>query len=890
MYSLRVALWNANGLAQHCQEVKTFIQLQKLDVLLISETHFTNVSFLKIPGYTVYSANVPDGRAHGGSAVIIRSTINHCEFMKCETEQIQSISVKVIDWYGPLVISSAYCPPRYRLKNEDFQRFFGALGPRFVAGADYNAKHRHWGSRLTSPRGRELYKTIEELQLSCISTNAPTYWPADVNRLPDVLDFFVTKGISTRFTAISPSLDLSSDHSPIILSISTAVIEKPLPLQLSNNHTDWAYFRTKVEESISFRVLLKSEEDIDSAVNQFTTIVQDAAWHATPEAKRKNIDYHLPLNVRLAIIEKRRLRRIWQHSRHPDDKRNLNNAAQNLKRILYRLKNDALNDYLENLSPSGTAEYSLWKATSRGKRSHQPIPAFRKFDGGWARSDKEKAEVIAAHLLQVFKPFPSTDPIHEEKVMEFLESPYQMALPINTVRRQEISSLIKGLHENKSPGYDLITGKILKELPDKAVRLLTIIFNAILRVGYFPDQWKVAQVITVQKPGKPPNDVTSYRPISLLPILSKLLEKVILKRLRPFIEGNNVIPDFQFGFRTGHSTIEQVHRIVSKINSAFEEKKYCSVAFLDISQAFDKVWHPGLLFKIKKIFPHPLFVIVKSFLENRYFMVKFQTEQTLMFPIKAGVPQGSVLAPILYTLYTSDLPVTDKTTLATFADDTAIHASHENPAVASQLLQEHLDKLQEWQNKWRMKTNETKSSHVTFTLRRETCTPVFFNNKQIPQTDSSKYLGIHLDRRLTWRSHIWMKRKQLNVKFRQLYWLLGRTSPLTLRNKILIYKVILKPVWTYGIQLWGTSSDSNIEILQRFQSKMLRTITSAPWYITNRTLHNDMNLLTVKEEINNTATKYQTRLETHTNYLAINLLDNSETIRRLKRLHPTDLF
>jgi hypothetical protein len=119
-----------------------------------------------------------------------------------------------------------------------------------------------------------------------------------------------------------------------------------------------------------------------------------------------------------------------------------------------------------------------------------------------------------------------------------------------------------------------------------------------------------------------------------------------------------------------------------------------------------------------------------------------------------------------------------------------------------------------------MKANESKSIHLTFATRRETCPSVHINNLQLPQKDV-KYLGLHLDRRLTWHKHIFAKRKQLEITLTKMHWLLGRKSKLSTSNKLL-YKTILKPIWTYGIQLWGTASTSNIEILERFQSKALR--------------------------------------------------------------------
>lgn len=194
--------------------------------------------------------------------------------------------------------------------------------------------------------------------------------------------------------------------------------------------------------------------------------------------------------------------------------------------------------------------------------------------------------------------------------------------------------------------------------------------------------------------------------------------------------------------------------------------------------------------------------------------------------------------------------------MATFADDTAILASHEDPSTASENLQNELKETEDWLIKWRIQASENKSVHVTFGTRTENCPPVTLYNKELPEADDVKYLGMHLDRRLTWRKHIETKRKELNFKTSKIYWLLGPKSKLSLENKLLVYKVILKPIWTYGIQLWGTASNSNIEILQRYQSKTLRSIVTAPWYVRNDVIHHDLNISTVKEEISKFSKKY----------------------------------
>jgi hypothetical protein len=206
------------------------------------------------------------------------------------------------------------------------------------------------------------------------------------------------------------------------------------------------------------------------------------------------------------------------------------------------------------------------------------------------------------------------------------------------------------------------------------------------------------------------------------------------------------------------------------------------------------------LFKIRKILPHAYYRILQSYLTGRLFLVKFKDEITTLRKTEAGVPQGSVLGPVLYLIYPRDFPTSDNTTTATFADDTAILATHEDPAIASMKLQDTINKIDEWVKKWRIKINQSKSTHITITLRNQTCPTVQMGSFDIPQKNEAKYLGMHLERRLTLAKHIKTKRKQLKHKAKQMHWLLGRRSTLSIESKLL-YKAVLKSVWTYGIQL-----------------------------------------------------------------------------------------
>lgn len=318
------------------------------------------------------------------------------------------------------------------------------------------------------------------------------------------------------------------------------------------------------------------------------------------------------------------------------------------------------------------------------------------------------------------------------------------------------------------------------------------------------------------------------------------------------------------------------------IREAFEQKKYVTTAFIDIAQAFDKVWHDGLIHKIIRLLPLNSHKLLISYLSDRAFVVKINGLLSDPKEAKAGVAQGSKLAPFMYTVYTADMPTDPSTHSATFADDTALISVHENPIIASQQLQNHIRKVEKWLDLWRIRVNPSKCAHVTFALKRGTCPRISINGVSVPEETHVKYLGVHLDKRLTWTNHIEAKITQIKIKMAQLNWLLNRNSLLSLDNKLLIYTAMIKPIWSYGIQLWGSACASNVAKLQRRQSRILRQITNAPWYIRNSNIHNDLNIPTIKDEINNYCSKYVSKLSQHSNPLAQELLLFSGH-RRLKR-------
>lgn len=882
--TIKILSWNANGLLQKQYELQAVLDTNNIDICLISETHFNKQSFIKLKGYKIYHTTHPSNTSRGGSAVIIKENIKHHEDSKYQTNEIQATVIQVHTKTYTINVAGIYCPPRHSLRKEEYIKFLQSLGKRFIVGGDFNAKNLIWGSRLTSPKGKELLSAIQEIGCDFISTGKPTYWPTDRNKIPDLIDFFITKNVSYNFLQIDENHELHSDHTAILLTLSETIIKKPININLCNKYTDWISFKMYLEDKINLQVPIKTKDELDMEVKLFIENIQNAAWLSTPEIRTKLKGNNYPAEIKTLLSEKRKARKKWHQTRHPTDKNILNRLSQQLRREIMRIKNDSINHYLSQLTNEKSSDYSLWKATKVLKRPIVQIPPLKESNGNWAKCNMQKANIFSAHLENIFK---------QEEDATNIELTVDVEEQNKNVKATTVKEILQEINFNlsvkKAPGFDQITGEILRHLPKKAIVKLMHIMNAAFRMQYVPKLWKIAEVIMIPKPGKPPHEVSSYRPISLLPVLSKLFEKLLLKRIMPIIENKKIIPNHQFGFRNQHSTIDQVHRITNVIEKALEEKKVCSAIFLDVAQAFDKVWHEGLIYKIRLNFPKQFSNILESYLSDRWFRVKQEDSYSELKQIEAGVPQGSVLGPVLYLIYTSDLPTLETNTTATFADDTAILAVGETNEESVAKVQKAMVDITRWTTKWRIKLNESKSVHVDFTNKRINYKPIFINDKQIPYANTAKYLGMTLDSKLRWKAHVKKKREELGLKYRKMHWLIGRKSELSIYNKLLLYKQIIKPIWTYGIQLWGCTKKSNINIIQQFQNKVLRSIVNAPWYIRNDDLHRDLQVEHVTTVVQKFAESHKQRLLHHVNEEAVQLLDTSGIVRRLKRLKPHDL-
>ena len=419
--------------------------------------------------------------------------------------------------------------------------------------------------------------------------------------------------------------------------------------------------------------------------------------------------------------------------------------------------------------------------------------------------EKDKAEVIAKHLQSVHSLTGNMGTReHNEHInqtyLNIINSQHEFD-DIKLTTPKEIKRAITKTKSKKAPGIDGIQNIVLKYLPKRVIVQITYIFNACLKQSYFPSRWKKAKILPIHKPGKDRTLPQSYRPISLLNTLIKLLETIILNILQKHeLDHIQLIPE-KFDFRPKHWTVQQLARLTDHISLNFNINKSTCALFLDMEKAFDTVWHEVLITKLKNCdIDQYLIKIIHSYLKNRTFIVGIDNIVSTEKPVNAGVPQGSVLGPALFLYYVYDIPKSSKVQIAIFADDIALYASSWRKKQAIKYLQIYIYELEQYYCKWKLKINTSKTELVIFSRKpsdNEIPNITLYNDSIIPKKEAV-YLGVLLDSKLNYTNHINKARRKACAVMRALYPLICCKSKMTESNKIKLYKIIIRPIMLYG--------------------------------------------------------------------------------------------
>lgn len=439
-------------------------------------------------------------------------------------------------------------------------------------------------------------------------------------------------------------------------------------------------------------------------------------------------------------------------------------------------------------------------------------------------------ETIANHFNEFFTnigpKLAEQIPISSKIPTSFIQCSVRDSISIDPTNNTEVLNVLKAI-KTSSEGWDSLSTQPLKQCYELITPLLTHIINLSLSQGTVPLEFKKAVVLPVFKKDDK-REFTNYRPISILPLFSKVIEKIMYKRIYNFLSIHNLLYDYQFGFRQKYGTNLALLQLCDKISESLKLNETVIGVFLDFSKAFDTIDHSILLLKLEKYGIRGIAnQWLKSYLENRTQTVKYNDTMSKNLPIKCGVPQGSILGPLLFLIYINDLScVSKKLFTILFADDTNIFISGKNLVELEGILNEELNNLVEWLHCNRLSLNISKTHYMIFSkMPIDRSLKILISNQVIQRVKSTKFLGITIDEALDWKPHI----NNIRLKTSKSIGILCKCRKL-LDKKILLqlYHAFVSPYLSYGIELWGSATKSALQPIIINQKRSLRIIHGAP--------------------------------------------------------------
>ena len=400
---------------------------------------------------------------------------------------------------------------------------------------------------------------------------------------------------------------------------------------------------------------------------------------------------------------------------------------------------------------------------------------------------------------------------------------------------------INKLKNKKSVGIDGISVQILKSCADILIQTITYIINKSIKEGKVPSSWKIAKVIPLHKKGDKSNP-DNYRPISLLPCMSKLMERIIQLQLLNYLKANNILVPFQSGFRASHSTVTALIKVTDDWLLAMDEGMYTGALFVDLRKAFDVVDHKELLKKLSAIGQNGVALQwFKNYLSDRRIVTMVNDTLSDEKVLTHGVPQGSLLGPLLFVIFINDLSSVFRSChVHLYADDTVIYYSDKNVNVIESVLNTELQALDKWMSHNKLLVNYDKTVSMLLGTRHMLSKCDALNLKirdiRIDKVKNTKYLGINIDNELKWDVHI----ENMCQKLSKLIGFLGRLRHVINESSLnTIYKTVILPHFDYGDVVWQSASKSSLFSLQKLQNRAGRIIMKVnPFsHVSNQHVH-----------------------------------------------------
>lgn len=849
----RMCCFNINGTYGKVPELIHFLNIHSIDLMALSETHLVPRHRLNIRGYQIYRKDKT--LRSGGVAMVVRDGIPHrwLNDLTLDGVDIETITIELGD---KTKVVGLYKNPRYRLTTADLNRIF-SWSSRMIVMGDMNCAHPSWNCNRTNPSGTVLYKFVMESDRVLMHhPDTPTHYPYNGDR-PSTIDLVLTKGIGVP-NNLRTEEEMNSDHYPVVFEALPGVSDDRSRSFRDFKSINWVAFRRNLDQGLGNVTTIQGPNEIDGALGHFINVITNARDRNQILKKVREDKDILPREITRLITRRNAVRRRFHRTRLDNDHEEVRQLSKLIRDEIIRYREEKWQKLTRSLRPG---DNSLWRMSKGLRRKRVPLP-FLQMGNNTALRDIGKAEMLADQY-ETYNRVDGTvntarqryNVARHNQIAEIAYINFNRArLTRELASRMEVGNYCYSTPTYKAPGIDCIEPIIVRNFSRLAVAHYTEIVNACLAFQYYPECFKRAVIIPIYKgSGKPVNDPKSYRPVSLLCILAKILDKIILSRLTDTVEELELLPEEQFGFRSGRSTTMQVARIVHHVKEKSQRGLNTYLVSLDMKHAFDSVWHPGMVAKLHDLgIPLWLVRLIQSFLSERRFCVRVGNSRSGFRMMQGGVPQGSSLSPLLYSLYTCDFPIHPNTQTALYADDVAIYASSFHSQTAVDKVRDHLYRsVIPYLEENKIVLNEEKSEGINFTVRfRDTriARKLRVKDRNLPNRMAIDYLGIRLDRRLNMHEHVTVRVEKGNAAFRAMYSLLARNSRLSLEMKVLLYKQLIRPVMTYGTPFMMTYK-SRILPLQKLQNKILRHIAGVERYVSVTRLHNRLGVESIDDYI-----------------------------------------
>lgn len=831
---LSICQWNLNSVwvddFSKISQVIAFLNFHKFDILCLTET-FLDSSIsnddarLQIEGYDLFRSDHPSNSKRGGVCIYYKdhlSLIRRPELTtldECLICEVRTDSKKVF---------LCHC---YRSPSQDSEHFeffkqkweesilnINRFSPTVsVFLGDFNARNSDWWKDdTTNPQGIDLADLANQHNLSQI-IDEPTHILPNSSSCIDLI--FVSSKNFVSKSGVLPSLFPTCHHQVVYCKLNFQTSFPPPykrkiwdfsrantdEIRRAMNQLDWE--REFAGLNLDERVLRLS----DYILNIFSNLVPNK----TITVRDKDALWMTPA-IKDIIRKKSRLyKKYVKNGRGDTYYQALRDITYKCKFAIIEAKKLYFSRLAENLNDPNISSKKYWSILNKflNKKKIPKIPPIRSNDS--IVSDvSEKANIFNDFFANQCSLIDTQSNLPPDQLLT------NHKLETVTLDEVKILAYIRALNVNKAHGWDEISIRMIKICDESLIKPLLNIFRYSLNFGKFPSSWKRGNIVPVHKKNEK-NLVKNYRPVSLLPIFSKVFEKCIYDSLYHFFEANSLFTSSQSGFRKGDSCISQLLSITHEIFKSFDVNPSLDTrgVFLDISKAFDRVWHEGLIHKLKSYgISGSLLSLLRDFLSDRQQRVILNGQASVWKQILAGVPQGSILGPLLFLIFINDLPANLDSIVKIFADDTSLFSIVLDPLRTSNILNSDLQKINEWAYQWKMSFNPDPNKQAVelyFSKKKnhDNIPDISFNNTVITRCDSHKHLGLVLDPKLTFDVHIREKFLKANKGIGIIHRLrnyLPRKSLLT------IYVAFVRPHLDYGDIVYDYPG--NVSFTQKLES------------------------------------------------------------------------